>query len=228
MVPEMYSAGDYTTAVDIYSFALIHYEVLVGKRVYPATMTLPILFAKVSQGDRPELPGGMELADGQIIKRGWPVDRHARDSFGSIFDALRRIEFKVRPGADTRRVAENLALVERPTTAGPMETIGGDESKRAVSGQGAEHRRPGDRIREGRRRSPRRCEYNGSRHLPPGAETTGRSICRTTAAAAACSTDNCATASENLATARAAETGKTVPFAGEDSEDNECFVLAEG
>jgi serine/threonine protein kinase len=33
--PEMYGDADYTAAVDVYSFALIVYEVLVGKSVFP-------------------------------------------------------------------------------------------------------------------------------------------------------------------------------------------------
>jgi serine/threonine protein kinase len=120
MAPEMYSKGGYTTAVDTYSFALILYEVLVGERVFPATTTLPVLFASVSQGHRQELPADMKATVRQIIKRGWSVDPDPRDSFESIFDALRRIEFKIRTGVDTRRVTEYLALVEGQAAWGPM------------------------------------------------------------------------------------------------------------
>jgi serine/threonine kinase 32 len=70
MAPEMYSGGGCTTAVDVYSFALILYEVLVGERVFLATTTLSVLFLKVSQGHRPELPAGMEPTVLQIINRG--------------------------------------------------------------------------------------------------------------------------------------------------------------
>jgi hypothetical protein len=44
MAPEMYEAANSTAAVDVYSFSLIAYKVLVGEPVFPATATLPVLF----------------------------------------------------------------------------------------------------------------------------------------------------------------------------------------
>jgi serine/threonine-protein kinase len=48
MAPELYEAADYTGSVDVYSFSLIAYKVLVGEPVFPATTTLPVLFQNIA------------------------------------------------------------------------------------------------------------------------------------------------------------------------------------
>jgi hypothetical protein len=70
MAPEMCKEGAYTGAVDVYSFTLILYEVLVGERAFPVTMTLPVLLQKVSDSARPELPSWIDSTVRQIIKLG--------------------------------------------------------------------------------------------------------------------------------------------------------------
>jgi serine/threonine-protein kinase len=85
IAPEMYEDADCTAAVDVYSFALIVYEGLVGEPVFPATTTLPVLFQKVSQGDQPPLPQSMDATIQQIVTQGWSVDRAARGSFEGIW-----------------------------------------------------------------------------------------------------------------------------------------------
>jgi serine/threonine protein kinase len=42
MAPELYSE-DYDKKVDLYSFGLILYEIVVGKRVFSRTLTMPQL-----------------------------------------------------------------------------------------------------------------------------------------------------------------------------------------
>jgi hypothetical protein len=119
MASEMYGDADYTAAVDIYSFALIVYEVLVGKLVFPPTAALPVLFKMVSQGDRPPLPESMNSTVQEIIRQGWSGRTADRGSFEDIFDALRRIRFKMTPAVDMHKVAEFVALVEPSAQLAP-------------------------------------------------------------------------------------------------------------
>jgi hypothetical protein len=80
----MYNSGDCTAAVDVYSFSLIAGEVFVGKPAFPVTATLPVLFRRVSQGDRPQLPESVEAILQQIIGQGWLVDPATRGLFKDI------------------------------------------------------------------------------------------------------------------------------------------------
>jgi hypothetical protein len=102
----------------------------------------------------------------QIIKRGWSVDADVRDSFASIFEALKEVAFKVRPGVDTRRVTEYLALVERQAAAGPMDTTGGVESEQAAA----------DGIRSGRRVMSRRGQHQNGTPPAPTQPTVPRAL----------------------------------------------------
>jgi hypothetical protein len=109
MAPEIYDSEYCTSAVDVYSFAMIVYEGFVGRSAFPATITLPVLCRKVSQGERPQLPESMDSTVQEIIRRGWSVDPDARGSFEDILEALRRIRFKMTPAVDESKVA---AMVE--------------------------------------------------------------------------------------------------------------------
>jgi serine/threonine protein kinase len=112
MAPEMFDRGDYTSAVDVYSFAMIVYELLIGSPAFPPTTPLPILVEKASGCERPDLPSWMNVTIRGIIKRCWSSDADVRDSFDDIFDRLHRISFKVTPVVDSSRVAEFITIVE--------------------------------------------------------------------------------------------------------------------
>jgi hypothetical protein len=48
MAPEMYDDGDYTNAIDVFSFALILYELIVGETVFPKTIAPLSLMKRVA------------------------------------------------------------------------------------------------------------------------------------------------------------------------------------
>jgi hypothetical protein len=58
----MYEPGEHTWEVDVYSFALILYEILAGKQVFPATMedTILSLWKRAAQDEQPMLPAGVD------------------------------------------------------------------------------------------------------------------------------------------------------------------------
>jgi serine/threonine protein kinase len=113
MAPEMYDNCEYTTAIDVYSFSLILYEVVVGEPVFPLSVTLIALMNDVMLGHRPEIPNWVNETVREIITRGWSIDPLMRDSFASIFASLERIGFRVMPGVDSVKVAEYVSSVCR-------------------------------------------------------------------------------------------------------------------
>jgi serine/threonine-protein kinase ULK/ATG1 len=60
MAREMSTDDDYSPAVDVCSFSLIVYELLVGNAAFPATLGLGILMEMAGSGVRPPLPGDMD------------------------------------------------------------------------------------------------------------------------------------------------------------------------
>jgi serine/threonine protein kinase len=133
MAPEMYDdACNYTWAVDVYSFALIVYEVFVGQRAFPPTRAPSGMMKKVVTGERPPLPVSMDATVKAIIGRGWSVDAMMRTPFDEILSMLESVGFKVSPRIDSGRVREFMRLVgyvpgrgeadhlsERRSTKGP-------------------------------------------------------------------------------------------------------------
>jgi serine/threonine protein kinase len=64
MAPELCDGPGYTSAVDVYGFALMLYEIVTGQRVWPRTITPAMLMKKTLDGTRPLLPGNMN----QVVK----------------------------------------------------------------------------------------------------------------------------------------------------------------
>lgn len=69
MAPEMYDERQYTKLVDVYSFALILYELLVKQPVFPKNVQPLPLMRKVCDGTRPEIPENLHPEIQDIIRR---------------------------------------------------------------------------------------------------------------------------------------------------------------
>jgi serine/threonine protein kinase len=105
MAPEMYHNVGYTGAVDVCSFGLILFEILVGVPVFAPTKAANLM-VKVLGGEGPSLPELMHPTVRTIIKRCWAVDPELRDDFDMIFYLLVRLDFKITDPVDLRRIAE--------------------------------------------------------------------------------------------------------------------------
>jgi serine/threonine protein kinase len=116
MAPEMYEDADCTAAVDVFAFALILYELLVGEFVFPPTLSEVVIRKQVIEGTRAELPPGMNPLAKDIIGRGWGFNPSTRPSFNEIWDKLRGIRFSLTPAVDVARVEAFVAWVRRYET----------------------------------------------------------------------------------------------------------------
>jgi serine/threonine protein kinase len=107
MAPEVFAGeGRYTTAVDVYSFAMILYESLVGEPAFSDVPELTTfkLQTKVVNNERPPLPPSLNPEVSEMIERCWsgtPSDRHSFDDIAVFFS---RIDFKLTPDVDSQRV----------------------------------------------------------------------------------------------------------------------------
>jgi hypothetical protein len=90
MAPEQYST-EYTNKIDVYSYALIAYEVYVGTPVFSSKLAAPQVFGAAMRGERPAIPASVPEGIGSIISRGWSVDANDRPTFTEICDELRSI-----------------------------------------------------------------------------------------------------------------------------------------
>jgi hypothetical protein len=164
MAPEMYNEVGCTVAVDVYSFSLILYELLVGHSVSPAAIGQATLVRQVVTGNRPRLPQSVCEPVRGFFERGWSANVSDRDSFDSTFESLWKIWFKITPDVDSAKVTWFLSLVgEHPPTgaAGRMarlkfRTVQGNLYELMVNGDAtvlslkqqleAVHGLPADRI----------------------------------------------------------------------------------
>jgi serine/threonine protein kinase len=106
MAPELYEEGDYDEKIDVYSLALILYEIVVGHPVFPPTLTLMQLCAKILRNERAEIPSNVEGFVAHLIRRGWSSDPAERPSFAEIYALLRQNDFRITSeDFDAREVA---------------------------------------------------------------------------------------------------------------------------
>jgi serine/threonine-protein kinase TNNI3K len=93
MAPELYEQQGYNEKVDVYSFTLILYEIVVGRQVFSSSLTLPQLALKVAKGGRAEIPPDVDEVVADLIQRGWAADPSERPSFRAIYEELRAHRF---------------------------------------------------------------------------------------------------------------------------------------
>jgi hypothetical protein len=95
MAPELYEERDYDEKIDVYSFALVLYEIVVGHPVFPPTLTFMQLCAKILRNERAEIPSNVEGLVADLIRRGWSSDPAERPSFAEIYEILRQNNFRI-------------------------------------------------------------------------------------------------------------------------------------
>jgi serine/threonine protein kinase len=111
MAPEQYET-DYDEKVDVYSFGLILYEIVVGKPVFDPSLSMPQLFRKAISGERAEIPATTLPFVKTLIERCWSVDPVSRPSFYQILLDLIKCDFTLFADADSNAVRRYVKSVE--------------------------------------------------------------------------------------------------------------------
>jgi serine/threonine protein kinase len=102
-VPELWNEGQYTNKIDVFSFALVLYEILVGN--YGNSM---LNLSALADGERAELPGELSLEIRSIISRCWAQNPDDRPSFTDVLNELKQMKFEILAGVDGSAVDQFL------------------------------------------------------------------------------------------------------------------------
>jgi serine/threonine protein kinase len=132
MAPEIYrmscdSEGgfspDPTEKMDVFSFGLILYEIIVGQKVFPDNLDLANVMYRVLNEKRAEIPGWIPAFVFQLISKCWDDDPENRPTFKEIFEVLRMNEFKISHECDSTVIesyVERIECKERENAARPQ------------------------------------------------------------------------------------------------------------
>ncbi|OHT04125.1 Serine/threonine-protein kinase Nek7 [Tritrichomonas foetus] len=90
MAPETFENLMYSTKVDIYSLAIILYEIVTKCPAYPPNITLYKLSQLVINGERPKFPEKYEYPEilNELINKCWEQDPNIRADINYIYDFL--------------------------------------------------------------------------------------------------------------------------------------------
>jgi tetratricopeptide (TPR) repeat protein len=104
--PELYHELPYPNKIDVFSFGLILFEILVGRAVFEeGEQPFPIM-KRLREGDFEEIPPSVGDHMQTLISQCWSVDPEKRPSFDDIFRGFEQKEFDVFPNAEALIVRE--------------------------------------------------------------------------------------------------------------------------
>ena len=86
--PELLKKMPFNEKTDVYSFAIIAYEIFTGKLPYGNIQQAQIISNVVVNDERPTLPRNAPQRWKDLIKSAWATDYNARPSFVSIIESL--------------------------------------------------------------------------------------------------------------------------------------------
>lgn len=88
MAPEVFRHQHYTEVVDVYSFAMIFFYILVGRPPWPHLPGLTAVKKASEEGDRPNIPRDLDLRLQNLLKECWDDNPSVRPPFSRIIDIL--------------------------------------------------------------------------------------------------------------------------------------------
>jgi serine/threonine protein kinase len=112
MAPECFAGGELTDKVDVYSFGLILYEIVVGKPVFSRGESPAAVIAHIRRGDRADIPTIVSREVKWMIERCWDDDPKVRPWFGEILLDLKRIKFEILPGVKSEKILMFVTEIE--------------------------------------------------------------------------------------------------------------------
>jgi serine/threonine protein kinase len=109
---EIYKEDPYTSKINVFSFALIIYEIPIGRPAFPFNLSSNHIMRRVFTRVRTGFPSKMNNEVKSLISRSWAKKPNDRPTFSEILGDLRRIQFRILPGVDTEAVEEFLSEVD--------------------------------------------------------------------------------------------------------------------
>jgi hypothetical protein len=104
--------GKISPAADVYGFALILYELIVGTSVFPDGLDKKKVWEMSRNGVRPEIPKNMNSTVKNILTKGWAPDPAIRPSFEAIWNDLKDIQLMIIPGMKWENVEKFVEIIE--------------------------------------------------------------------------------------------------------------------
>lgn len=82
----------YSLGADVYSFAMVSYEILTGRRPFEGETPNSRVIKQVINGSRPPLPGNLHKGLRDLVQQCWHQNQHMRPKFFEICQKLEGIE----------------------------------------------------------------------------------------------------------------------------------------
>merc|ERR1711964_381832 len=137
MAPEIVLQEDYNEKADVFSFAIILWELVTREDPYPNMTGLALAYAVANDGLRPEIPAycPQEIAD--LIVRCWDADQHKRPGFEEILEYIQGIQTsirKLRKQRQSERRTDSLDELETISVTSDFHIQVSDEILESVDG----------------------------------------------------------------------------------------------
>jgi len=86
--PEVLRNSAYSVSADVYSFAIVLWELVARQPLYPGMPPFQIIFTVGTQGTRPKIPPKCPLVIAQLIQDCWAEDPASRPSFVELAERV--------------------------------------------------------------------------------------------------------------------------------------------
>jgi serine/threonine protein kinase len=117
MAPEVFRHENYNLMVDVYSYGMIFYHLLVGRPPWPHLAGLDAVRTAAMEGGRPDIPRSIDQRLQNLLKECWDENPNVRPPFDRIIDELARYS------KDALKADTNAVLTTSPERSGCNCTI---------------------------------------------------------------------------------------------------------
>jgi serine/threonine protein kinase len=114
MAPELFNgrAPQYDQKVDVYSFGLVLYEIVMGNGCLSSPDGVASAYALLKKGRRPEIPASVASPVCALITRCWSEDPTSRPSFAEVLTMLEGMNYEIVTGVRSSEVRGFLSVIE--------------------------------------------------------------------------------------------------------------------